>query len=453
MSGAVPGSTLGAIEIIYRGHVPIGGDSVAREDTRLSPEERSHATSELLEKLLAPEPSRGMEWWRLASLVAQSPLVVLRDRDWHSLLHRLLTELDLAFGASYVLRFVALGRLVAHPRAARVYLDLAADGLADNYRHVYGDLASGLRFVDLPEATALLIDQVVSPAGEAALCACLFTLAAHVRQAPLPPASSGPIASACAVLVLDERQSFRVRRAAAVLIRALQPQRAPGLAARVSASSSASGVAEVLQFGFVLSDWQRRLLMDHSAAHIRRDGYTVDATLRSVLSQAVGEADVELRGNALALLMLTPQGRSVRHAVTNVLIRANRQLGRAAAYECVTMLFWLAGPESVPAMLDVGEDESVPADLRRSVRYAVATGLDPSRPDLVARVRSLADAHYRSDPEDAPAADAFTYILGARGCWDELRRLKERAERDKRQAWITACASWLSTPSWTLPAD
>lgn len=451
--GAVPGSAMAALELLWRDVHAVGTTALVLPDDPLDPAGSAVAAGDQLELVLAPHPLTAMDWWTLADLLAGVPAVVLRDRDWEELLHRLVSELEFAFGSAYSLRFAAFARLLDHPRAGLVMTRMADEGLRDNARHLFSDLASGLQFVDRPEAVAMLVGQVLEPAHEGALWASLFTLATCVRLRGLPAEAREMVAAACAAYVIAEDQSFRVRRSAAVLVRTLQPARAAGLAARTSMTARAHGVAEVLRFGYVLAEGQRRALMDRCVERLRADGYLVDAAMRAVLTRSIGEADVDLRGNALALLMLTPQGRTIARAVTEVLVEESRGGSPAPAYECVTMLFWLATADSVESMLSAADDTRVPDDLRRSLRYAATTGLAPGRRDLVALFRSSADRVYADAPDDRAAAAAVTYAFGARGHQAELQRLRLRARRDGAGVWVTACDSWLTMPAWLLPAD
>ncbi len=449
--GLEPGTIASAFENIHRDHEPWGaGSIIVDRDPAPTP---GYAVGELVEQLLAPEPTTGAQWWRLAGALTADTADVLRRRDWEALFDRLLTENEFAFGVPYTLRKATLARLVAHRRPGEVFVDLAGEALRGSDRHVYSDLASGLYFTPTPEAGRVLVDLITHPAGEPALWAALFAMVGRVR-AKVGDVLPDELREAAVRLVLDPDQTYRVRRSAAALVRNLDPVGAQRLAGRaVLAPGHRGGIAEVLRFGHVLGARDARDYVGRLTAEVRRAGAPVDETLHEVLTRAATEADVILRDSARLILHSVETLRRPVASVTVDLLAESAAARSAMAHECIAILFWVSGPETLERILRVGLDGRLGVDLRARAIQSAAPGLTPGDPTVERVARTAVDRIYAREREVGRLAEAAVYLLGSRGLMHSLRDLREAAVRDGATHWVDACDSWLSIPRWHFPAD
>jgi hypothetical protein len=447
--GLEPGSITAAFENIHRDHDPWGAGSVIRDRDGSA---TGYAIGDLVERLLAPEPTRGAQWWELAGALTPDTADVLRRRDWEELFDRMLRENEFAFGVPYTMRLAALARLVAHRRAGEVFVDLARESLRGDDRHVYTDLATGLLFTPGDEAGAVLTDLVVRPAGEPALWSALFATTGRLRAGSTEPLPDG-LLGAAVHHVLDRSQTYRVRRTAASLVRLMDPRAAQGLAARAVVTEAHRGVAEVLRFGQVLGRRDARGYVGRLTAAVRAGGAQVDETLHDLLTRAVRDADVILRDGALLLLTCVEALRRPIAAVTAEVLAESVAARSALAQECIPVLLWAAGPETVEPILRIGLDARLAVEVRVRVLQAATTGLTPGHEAAERQARAALDRIYATERADRRLASAAVYLLGARGLMDPLREVREIAVRDDAKAWVEACDSWLSIPRWHFPAD
>lgn len=448
--GLEQGSITSAFENIHRDHQPWGPGSVIRDTEPTEPS--GYEVGELLELLLADEPTTAGDWWRFAGLLTPATADVLRRRDWEELFERLLRENEFAFGVPYTWRVATLARLVAHRRAGEVFVDLARDALRSPDRHVYTDLASGLLFNPTDAARDLLIDLVLRPASEPSLWTAMFNMTGRVRAAPGRP-TPPRLLDAAVRHVLDRDQTYRVRRTAALLVRMIDPAAAQALAARTLAFEGHRGVAEVLRFGHVLPARDVRTFVGRLIAAVRGGGAQVDDTLHDLLNHAVADADVVLRDGALLLLTSVGALRRPIAAVSVQVLEESARTRSALTFECIPILLMAAGPESVGPILRLGLDRTLPVELRVRILQSATTGLTPGMEEVEAQARAALDEIYRLEREDERLARAAVYLLGARGRREPLRSVRERAARDGAEAWVAACDGWLSIPRQYFPAD
>lgn len=448
--GLAPGAITTAFENIHRYHDPWGTGSVIRDPDDL--DRSGYRVGELLERLLAPEPTIAADWWQLAGALTADTADTLRRRDWEELFERLLRENEFAFGVPYTWRVAALSRFVAHRRAGEVFTDLAREALRSDDRHIYTDLASGLLFTPTDDALRVLTDLVIDPAGEASLWSSLFNTTGRLRAVPSEAVAPG-LFDAAVRHTLDGDQTYRVRRSAASLVRLLDPSAAQALASRTLSRGGHRGIAEVLRFGHVLparevGDFVRRL-----AAGIRADGAQVDETVHELLTRAVADADVILRDGALILLTCVETLRRPLAAVTIEVLASSVVSRSALTYECIPILLMAAGPETVEPILRLGMDDSLSVEVRVRILQSATTGLTRGDPQARRLARDAADRIYATERSDERLRTAAVYLFGARGLTEEIEDIRARALADGETAWVQACDAWLSIPRWFVPGE
>jgi hypothetical protein len=123
----------------------------------------------------------GWEWDELTGHLSAIPTLVLSPRTrWSDIACRLVAETIVADGTSWMLRFEALSRLLAHPRGAAAAVAACADLAADPSNQVFVEPVSVLDASGHPDAARRVIAQLTSPTNDrtryGALLACIRKL-------------------------------------------------------------------------------------------------------------------------------------------------------------------------------------------------------------------------------------------------------------------------------------
>ncbi len=207
----------------------------------------------------------------------------------------------------------------------------------------YNDTLSLLQFTVHPQALAMMFGQLREPTNSSSLRACLIVLTTLVKGARLDRDLRLEAARLAVRHLRDPAQPYRVHRGAANLIRALGPAGTSRLATvltaedrRVAASIIRDGRAVSAQ---AIRESQKRV----RAALDLGEGHTLarDPVLSTLISTALGETNEEDRSNALAILMISPQSRTIGRVHVAALVESLRRFDMAAAHESLAVLTWV----------------------------------------------------------------------------------------------------------------
>ena len=206
-------------------------DRIAREDDPLlalpavppppSPDLVREAMP-LLERALVYEPMSGLQWDRLTTLMALTPHVLLRTRDWATLLHRLSLETAVSTGLEYAHRWEAAARIVGNAHVADVVIELIEGALTDDNEQLYSDYANLLRFCPDSRGHDILERVITSPTNRRAQWASFSTVTTIVHHGMLSHEHAVAILPVALEVLADEQVPTRTRKAAASL--SLRPQ-------------------------------------------------------------------------------------------------------------------------------------------------------------------------------------------------------------------------------------
>lgn len=425
-------------------------------------------TLELLERALSNDPMTGHDWDRLSGNLGRTPGALIRSGDWEHLIRRCVAEVGSSLHLEFTLRDEAAMRLAGHPRSADVVARIADEALSDPSAQLYSDLAGLIQYANSRAGLAVLVKHLRAPVNDDALWAALFSMTTLLRAGQVP----GDVAREAAGLSLehlrDPGRSFRVQRAAATILRTLD---LPGrnrlvfgltpAARRFAASIILEGRALDREAHAGVSKRVRRALAED---HAMRE--PVDAVLAGLIATALGESHETSRSNALAILMLSPQGRVVGRAYAAELARAQAADERVPSHECLSVLTWLIQPGDLAVPSDLACSADAEPELAAAAGIVVGNSAEPLGPEHEARdLRLLAAALElaRSSTDGPGGADlaalryrwrGLAYALAMRGRYDLLARVHEAVPGGDAPAGLARATVrwWLDLPEHLRPA-
>lgn len=454
--GLPEGQLLCAIDCFARTRIPV------RTTARLSPRGTPDVdeTLSLLERALAPTPMTGLCWDRLSDNLGRMPQALVRSTDWEHLFVRCTREMAVSLGLAFTQRDEAVDRLAGHPRSGPVLAELAANLLNDPDAPLYNDIVGLLQYTTHPAAIEVLLGQLREPTNDHSLRACLIALTTLLRGGQLGAPTTTEAARLAIAHLRDGSWSFRVQRGAANLIRALDLPANRQLALGLSAENRAMAASIILdgraQGATSLNGVKRRIgrSLDQSLS-----SGTADPVLRSLLRRATVETNEETRSNALAILMISPQGRIVGRAYAAELAAAVTAGNRVAWHECLSVLTWLGQPEDLELFTELALTAS-DGDLAYEASLVLGNCLDEDL-DLSAqresRVSRAAEALLRGSlavgAEGETRLRGLAYVLGLRGRFDLLAHLVDVAAQEGKAATAASRSleRWLGLPLHLRP--
>lgn len=461
--GLPHGQLLATIDVFSRAVLPARAPAALhpRTDPDLA------GTLELVERVLGAERLSGIDWFTLSNDLERIPYALIRPADWESLLRRVNDEVGISLELEFALRYGAAVRFVRHPHTGPVVAQLAADVLRDPSAQVYADVASVLRYTSHPAAIAVLLAQLREPINNHALRSALLALTSLVAGARLELPTTVEATRLAIAHLRDTDRPFRVRRGAANLLRAVDLPHRDRLAAGLTSDNQRFAASIILAGRARRADEVRELerRVRRSLAQLLSAAHREEPVLATVLAAAIGEANEETSGAALAVLMLSPQGRVVGLTYADELVATLRRGDVVAAHECLTVLSWLMQPEALDPLTGLACDPRIDADLAYEIASAVGNCLELRGAVRDARERRLSDrlADVVRTPGPAPDVEArirgLAYALGMRGRRDLIARLAD----DLRAGRLTAAtpgagakaaellAWWLRLPAHIAP--
>ncbi len=170
---------------------PIGGPSALNRGWHRNRDLAIMNAEELLDKVTSTEIVTGSDWDNLTSILSSIPEIMLVPRSaWTDLAGRLMAEMVIADGFSWMRRFEALNRLLGHPSGQRATISVCASLAADKTNQIVVEAISAMDGTNHPDASQHILAQLVEPASDlafyGALLACVRkTRHGHMTQAQI----------------------------------------------------------------------------------------------------------------------------------------------------------------------------------------------------------------------------------------------------------------------------
>lgn len=417
----------------------------------------------LLEKVLTYEPMTGVEWDRFSMLVSLVPHVLVRSRDWETLLHRLTLETSVSTGLEYAHRWEAAVRIGGDRAVTGVLIELIESALIDDDVQLYSDYATLLRYTPDPRGHDVLLRALTSPPNPRSLWASLSTATTLVRHGLVDHGVAREMLAVAAAVVADESQPLRTRKAGASLALRAETRSFPdrtgrGRRLRLTAQQRHE-VRDVLAWTGLERERQdavRAATLDALARETPSDAR--DPDLAALLDTALDEPHLDRRDTALAVLLLAPQGRTLGRVLAQDLAGAVDADDTGRAVADLSMLSFLAQPEDAGLLLDLALGRRGDPELMSHAGAALGNVPPPAPragtidPELHAyAVAHLADPTAPRRAVDPGNAWGVCYALGMRGRFDLLQDLLERAHPRHDAAWVSALTWWATLPEVLRP--
>jgi hypothetical protein len=180
-----PGRLVAAFDYELRANRPVieSAPALAR-DHQLEPRTLDRRLDTYLDRVCAPDIMSGGDWDDLTELLATRPAAYLPRRTWRQIAQRLLAEMLIACGQSWLQRFEAVNRLLAHPTAQGELIDACAVAAADRDNQVMISTVAALGHSNHRDSISVLLHQLTNPTDDRALWGTLSALfeAATLKQ-------------------------------------------------------------------------------------------------------------------------------------------------------------------------------------------------------------------------------------------------------------------------------
>jgi len=456
------GQLLRAIDLIAREDAPLMALPAVPPPT--SPDVVREAMP-LLERALGHEPMNGLHWDRLTTLMALTPHVLVRSRDWASLVHRLCVETAVSTGLEYAHRWEAAARIVGNPHVTDVVIELSEGALTDDDEQLYSDYANLLRFCADPRGHDILAHVITAPANRRAQWASFSTATTLVRHGLLSHENAAIILPVALEVLVDEQLPTRTRKAAASLafrtdgraLRSTSSHTVKRLRLRAQERRTVNRMLSWTTHEHEHQDAIYAATIDELVRDQRADAH--DAGLATLVHTALREPHLDVRDTALAVLLLSPQGRTLGRVLAQDLDSALHAADLGRAGSDLSMLSWLSQPEDLLLLADLATGRRR-GDPELAAHAGAAVG-NTSQPAGLARDALDADlagyaagqiSRRRTDPS-APAGNAWgvAYALGMRGRFDLVADLLHLTSQRRDPEWHSSLTWWASIPDVVRP--
>ncbi len=411
---------------------------------------------DLLDRALDQELLGGQDWDRLTGFLQSRDDWLIRTVDWETLIGRLALEVSIHTGLEFTLRDQSLLRLAAHPRSAPALTAMARRTLYDPATQVYADVVGLLQHSADPDGTALLVEYLDTPTAESGLWVCLYTTATQVRLGRLSHSDTVRVAQIALGLLRDESQSVRIHREAANLLRRIDPPTRSRIINALSAESRRR-IAHIVSQGSAIADHEVDALTRSLEIQLRR---TMRMTrwapsLDRLFRIAATTTHDEERGQALAVLMLTPQAPAVASAYATQLSEAWLNDEPTLIDDALGALSWLVQPEHAEELVELAFQAAT--DPITALTASGAAGNARVSSETATRIttwtsRLASEQLRRPQPDPKSLARAHAYLLGM---WGQTQRLDElaalAAQHGASPEWLTSFRWWLDLPGWAQP--
>lgn len=393
---------------------------------------------DLLERALSTQPMCGLHWDHLSAALGRLPDALIRAVDWEHLLRRCTQEMAVSLGLEFGLRDEAAARLAGHPRSGPSVAEAARTTLREPAAQVYSDTVALLQYADHPAAAAVLLEQLAQPTNSDALGAALRSLTTIIRSGRAGPDVRRRVAHLALEHLRDRTRPFRVHRAAAHLLRALELPGVARIATGLTADDRRYAVSILLEeratAGDALRATQSRIQSSLCEAFGQADAQ--EPVLRRLLATATATTDEESRSNALAVLMLSPQGPVLGSSYAAELHTAVQRGDEVAVHESLSVLTWLTQPEDLDALTELVVHPRTDPEIVMEAAIAAGNCREPRSGRSIARERRVFEAslawtqgpaaanHRPDEPEPLrQRLRGLVYFLGIRGRLDLVAAL------------------------------
>ncbi|GIJ57134.1 hypothetical protein Vau01_046500 [Virgisporangium aurantiacum] len=419
--GLPPFTLVGVADAVFRNESNgLALTRLARPDR--DPVEAERRMNHLLDRVLSADVMTGLDWDELTWALTSAGRVFLRTSDWRALVNRLLSEQLIASGGAWRFRNESAQRLLWLGSSRPHVIGACADLVRDRRSQIVIEPLVIMDVVDHPEASRLLIEQVLDPASDQALRGALLGSAAHVRLNLFRPEQLDRLGSAIADRLLGLDADAGIRQLAGEVIAELPVPVRTRVVRRIRRL-----LDDDLDLRHVLTarrtasiEVGNALAARVSASVVARLPDDVDTQVEDVLRQLVTEIlcspNPEARLHAAQLLGATPLADPMADVLCDETARAARTQDGSTIAAVLTALPFLGSARHRRIVEHMVLATGVPPLVRNSAAWNI--GHLPGRStDLFWRqaIARHSDAAHRRPGRDSTALRGLVYSLGITG--------------------------------------
>jgi hypothetical protein len=285
-----------------------------------SPELRVR-TEQLIDQTRGLGEMAGGDWDELtANLLAMPSVFLYPSTIWNEVVDRLVAEMIIADGVSWLQRSEALHRLLGHPIGEPIVVAACAALVADPGNQVFVDPLTQLEASPHPDAAGKIISQILNPTNDHAFRGAWWSVAEKVGRGHFAPDELAVLSRQAIELLITDQQHPACRLAAAELLRQTDYVGSRALAAAVRKIATVDEVSQqVLRSGRVVSREVARAITAKVArlatGMLPREVLGEDPMLLRLLDEMLFHPQISTRSNATFVVGATPYRVPVAQAV------------------------------------------------------------------------------------------------------------------------------------------
>jgi hypothetical protein len=284
-----------------------GRDSAGRVWLSRAEQVTGHGFDSFLDMVTSDGMMTAADWDDLSTVIASTPGLRLRRRDWEAVSSRLLVETVSADGDAWKPRFEAFMRLLSHPDGQQAAIAACAAWARCRDNHAAIEVISLLDTCHHPDAASAVVDQLTNPVKEDAFAGALLACVRKVPEGHFSPEQVHCVAEVSMEVVSAHADEQLRTHAATVLSRlppALRSRAGQQLGMPVGAGSERHGAqAEPGRQGNQLSG----LIAARSISLLGREaGHFEDELLPVLVNEMISSPLSDARLYAAFLIRDTP---------------------------------------------------------------------------------------------------------------------------------------------------
>jgi hypothetical protein len=438
-------------DTLYREARGSPGRPTLPHPARSDPGAVRHRTYDLIDTALSPQAMTGRDWDELTVNLWDLGNVFLYPRGaWGDLVGRLLAEMIIADGTSWLLRSEALNRLLGHPDGDLAVIDACASLAADRRNQVSIEPLTVLEISPNPLAARRLLEQILDPTNAHTRRGAWWAVAEKVARGHFGPDDLAILTREATTLLTSEGGDPSCRMAAAELLRQTWPSSAD---ARLRPLVEGDGVTRnVLLTGLSGERHTSHAVVSRvSAASMARmpfDVFDSDPILDILLTEMLFHPQISRRVHAAKLIEATPYRGPVGQALTAELRRPAVLADPALTAALLNAAAHLIDPDGRTLVERFVMDPGLPLAITETAVWALAHVRGDSDATFWARACGRLFALAEASPAAMSAVRGLTYSIGIDRDLAVLLALRD--DPNVPAAARASAAWWLNMPDHVL---
>jgi hypothetical protein len=407
---------------------------------------------ELLDRVATGAVMTGADWDELTAAIEATPALAIAPRRlWTEMAERLLAEVIIADGVSWMRRFEAFARLLVHPGAQAAAVAACASQAADRSNQVFIETVAALDGSPHPDASRHVLNQLSHPTNDRARYGALMACVRKVRHGHFTPIQLLGLRPTVTELLADPAAQADARSLAVELLRQMPPNLRGGDAdARLRrALAHDRTLSQVLAAGRLAAEESAGFVVDRivtaTLARLPRAPFA-DEQLARLIDESLYSPVYDVRLYSTMLLYATPYRSAFAAALAAELSVAQLAADPTLVTSVLNGLRVVGGAEQRSAIerliVAPGLPSEVPVAAAGNLGHV--GGVSPDRFWLTALALHIRRWRRSADTASAATLGGLVYALGM-GRHDRLLA-RVRDDREAPPPVRSAAAWWLCHP-------